>query len=89
MVGALAGAYFGAWAAQRNAASSKLRDELLSEIRSANRGIFLGLSILNVALSMKRQLISPLKVSYDEDLERLKQYKETLAPRGVLKVSPC
>jgi hypothetical protein len=88
LMGALAGAYFGAWAAQRNAANNKFRDELLREIRSSNRGVMLGLSIINVALAMKRQHISPLKCSYDEDLERLKQYKNAPAPRGVLQVSP-
>lgn len=86
--GALAGAYFGAWAAQRNAANSKLRDEFLREIRSANRGILLGLSLVNVALSMKRQHIAPLKSSYDIDLERLKQYEVTHSPGAVLHISP-
>lgn len=88
VIGALAGAFFGAWAAQRNAENSKLRDELLREIQASNRGIMLGHSIVNVALSMKNQHIATLKKSYDDDLARLKEYQIKTAPKVALTVSP-
>lgn len=64
----LAGAFAGAYAAQRIAAKSKVRDELIKEIRNTNAGLILALTITNLALAIKRQHVQNLKNSYDDDV---------------------
>lgn len=83
--GALAGAFAGAWAAQRIAKNGKRRDELNAEIRVVNACITLALSVLNSALSAKKQYIRPVKEQYDA--EREKYLKALSAPPASEEVS--
>lgn len=66
----LAGAFGGAYAAQKIAEKAKVRDEVLKDIRSTNRALILALTITNLALALKNQYIQKLKTSYDADLEK-------------------
>lgn len=61
LVGALSGAFFGAWAAQRIAKSNKVQDDIIKEIRSVNAAIMLGQFIFNCAVATKKQCSEPLK----------------------------
>ena len=70
----LAGAFAGAYAAQKIAENSKVRDELISEIRFTNNGLVLALTISNLAIAIKKQHVSKLKASYDADVARAKAH---------------
>lgn len=76
---ALAGALFGAMAAHKIASKSKLKEELVKEIRVINASIGLTASIANAVLSLKRQHLSKLwqeyKSTYDEIHENLRLRK--------------
>ncbi|WP_327437793.1 hypothetical protein [Pseudomonas donghuensis] len=71
VVATLAGAFAGAWAAQRNSEKSKRIDYLKKEVQMSNRGIMLALSAINVALAIKKQYVKDLKEQYDSELKRL------------------
>lgn len=73
VVGALAGAFAGAWAAQRIAATKKQQEELLKEIRSANSAMLLGQAIFNVGMGSKMEGSLPLKAAYDEEVKIFKE----------------
>jgi hypothetical protein len=60
-----AGAFFGAWGAQRIAARGKERDELLTEIRNTNATTMVAVGMCNSFLGIKRQTVKPLKDLYD------------------------
>lgn len=66
-IGALAGAWFGAWAAQRIAAKNKLREDMQKEIRDTNVAIVLALGVVNSGAMLKRQQVRPLVISYESD----------------------
>lgn len=72
----LAGAYAGAWAAQRNNEKTKSIDFLKKEIQVSNRGIMLALSASNVAMAIKKQYVKDLKEQYDSELNRLDEHRE-------------
>lgn len=71
----LAGAFAGAWAAQRNNEKAKNIESLKKEIQVSNRGIMLTLSSFNVALAIKKQYVKDLKEQYESELKRLEEYK--------------
>jgi hypothetical protein len=60
-----AGAFFGAYGAQRIVARGKERDELLTEIRNTNATVMVAVGICNSFLGIKRQNVKPLKDLYD------------------------
>lgn len=66
VVGALAGAGFGAWGAQRIAERAKRREELLKQIRNTNTAIMLAFSICNSVLSLKKQHVKSIKENFEE-----------------------
>lgn len=72
----MAGAFAGAWAAQRIAEKEKLRDQLLKEIRSINTAIMLAFGICNSLLSIKRQHVKALKENFDAQAAALQDYKK-------------
>lgn len=74
----LAGAFAGAYGAQRIALKSKIRDEVIKEIKEANSGIMLALTITNLGVALKKQHVRRLKNSYDEDLRRAADHTEGL-----------
>jgi hypothetical protein len=65
LIGALAGAYFGATAAQRIAERSKYREELLREMRNTNAAIALAFEVSDALLALKKQHVKSLKEIYD------------------------
>lgn len=71
--GALAGAFTGAWAAQRIAVRSRRQEELIKEIRSTNSAMLLGQAILNISISSKIECALPLKEAFDEAYRSFKQ----------------
>jgi hypothetical protein len=54
IAGSCAGAFAGAWAAQRIAARGKEKDEFLAEIRNTSAATIVALSICNSFLSIKK-----------------------------------
>jgi hypothetical protein len=76
LVGALAGAYFGARSAQLVAERGKLRDELTKEIRNVNATIALSFGIANSMLALKKQHVAVLKRDYDTECQRHRDYSE-------------
>ncbi|WP_460107422.1 hypothetical protein [Pseudomonas sp. H1_F01] len=75
LISAGVGAGIGAWMAGRIARNSKLRDELLAELRSIDVSITLCISIIDVAGALKKQHVTGLLKKYESDLERFDQYK--------------
>jgi bifunctional pyridoxal-dependent enzyme with beta-cystathionase and maltose regulon repressor activities len=76
LVGALAGAGAGALAAQHIVERSKLRDELLREMRNTNAAIALAFSVTNTFLALKHQHIKALKENFDKQLAELEDFKQ-------------
>ena len=70
------GAGIGAWMAARIARSAKLRDELVSELRSIDVAITLCISVVDVVGSLKKQHVLGLLKKYESDLARFADYKE-------------
>jgi len=70
VVGSLAGAFGGAWAAQRIAESSKLREELVKEIRNTNAAASMLYGIANAHLGLKQQFVKPMHDAYFDGLNR-------------------
>lgn len=71
LIGALAGAVAGAFAAQRVIERSKVRDELLKEIRNVNAANMVSFTICNTALSLKSQLVLPMHEQFHNDEKTL------------------
>lgn len=71
------GAGFGAWMAGRIARSTKLRDELLVELRSADVALTLCASIMDVAGAFKKQHVLIVQNKRMSDLERLNEYRKS------------
>jgi hypothetical protein len=70
-VGSLAGAFGGAWAAQRIAGRTKLREDLLKEIRNTNAAISMLYGIATAHLGLKKQYVKALRDNHAEERERL------------------
>jgi hypothetical protein len=69
------GAGIGAWMAGRIARNGKLRDELLSELRSIDVATTLCSSAIDVAASLKKQYVIGLVKKHQSDLARFELYK--------------
>ncbi len=85
LVGALAGAVAGAFAAQRVIERSKMRDELLKEIRSVNAANTVSFTICNTVLGMKKQLVLPMYDRFIRDetaLQNFRKQKQTGQRQG-------
>ncbi|WP_152969156.1 hypothetical protein [Amantichitinum ursilacus] len=76
LVGALFGAWGGAWAAQRIASQEKGRDLLLTEIRETNNAIMNAFTICNSLIAFKEQHAKPLYEKYNA---QKMQYDDVLA----------
>lgn len=70
---ALSGAYFGAWAAQRNARKSKSRDDALKELRGINAAIIVSFTICNNALGLMSQLVRPMCDRFERDKKKFQE----------------
>ena len=66
IAGSCAGAFAGAWAAQRIASTGKEREDLLAEIRNTSAGTVVALSVCNSFFSIKRQRVKELKETFDK-----------------------
>ena len=66
VAGALAGAFFGATAAQKIADKTKSREESLRQIRLTNTATSLALTILNSVSAMRMQHTDRLKTEFDK-----------------------
>jgi hypothetical protein len=73
------GALFGAYTAKRIADRTKLKDELLKEIRNLNAGSVIAHSIANAHLGLKRQHVKGL---YDTFHAKRNEFNEKLAQRA-------
>ena len=71
LLGSLAGAFGGAWAAQRIANKNKLRDDLLKEIRNTNAAAMMLYGIANSHLGMKSEHIQSMRDKYEEEQTKL------------------
>jgi hypothetical protein len=85
IAGSCAGAFAGAWAAQRIAARGKEKDEFLAEIRNTSAATIVALSICNSFLSIKKQHVKRLKDTFEKQkadyLDRVQKYRAgQLAP---------
>jgi hypothetical protein len=76
IVSASAGALAGAWAAQRIAASNKLNDDIVLEIRNTNAAVALAYDMFNTYYSLKKQLVLPLKVNFDSEKTKRKNIEK-------------
>ncbi|QLH73465.1 hypothetical protein [Rhodopseudomonas palustris] len=74
LVGSLAGAFGGAWAAQKIAEKSKLRDELMREIRQTNAASSMVYGVANAHLGLKRQFVKELKDTYDKEQQKFANF---------------
>lgn len=75
LISAGLGAGIGAWMAGRIARNSKLRDELLAELRSIDVAQTLCVSVIDVVGALKKQHVSGLLSKYESDLTRFAEYK--------------
>jgi hypothetical protein len=66
IAGACAGAFAGAYGAQRIVARGKEREELLAEIRNTNAATVVALGICNTFLAIKKQHVNRLKETFDK-----------------------
>lgn len=73
IVGALAGAGIGAWAAGYISEKNKTREQLTKEIRDTNAAIVLALGVMNCGVSLKKQHVKALKVDYDEQRKKCRE----------------
>src|SRR5262249_40695356 len=90
-VGALAGAWGGAYAVQRIADRTKKRDSLLQELRTCCAAIEIAHSIGSTYLSLKLQHVRALKARYDEQRAEVHAFHEArvagrLAPGAELRI---
>lgn len=65
--GALAGTFAGAVGAQRVIERSKIREELLKELRNTNAAIMVSATICNIVLRLKSQIVKPLCEKFMQD----------------------
>ncbi|SOV26222.1 hypothetical protein RW109_RW109_00295 (plasmid) [Pseudomonas aeruginosa] len=73
IIGALAGAGIGAWAAGYISEKQKTREQLTKEIRDTNAAIVLALGVMNCGIALKRQYVKSLKEDYDEQRKKSRE----------------
>lgn len=66
IVGSLAGAFFGAWGAQKIAENAKRKDELIEEIRNVNMALATSFYIWNMFLNLQSQFLKQMCDEYEE-----------------------
>ena len=79
IIGALAGAGIGAWAAGYISEKNKTREQLTKEIRDTNAAIILALGVMNSGISLKKQFINLLKKDYEEQREKCWEIMKKMA----------
>jgi hypothetical protein len=76
LLASMAGAYFGATAAQKVIQRTKKKEELERELRYANSVIALAVTVCNMALGLKRQIVKPLVDTYKQEQERFEKHHQ-------------
>lgn len=71
-IGSGAGAWFGAYAAQKIASGAKIREELLADIKNCNAAISLAVLTCNLFLSQKSQHVSKMKKNMMRNLKNFR-----------------
>ncbi|GAB5341248.1 hypothetical protein [Pseudomonas fluorescens] len=84
----LAGAFAGAFAAQRIAEKGKFREELVKEFHHTSAVISLVATAASLALALKKQHVKALKDSYDDDLKRLEEHTQKILGREIAPDTP-
>jgi nitrogen regulatory protein PII-like uncharacterized protein len=79
-VGSLAGAGAGAWAAQYIVEKSRVREELLKEIRNTNAAITLVFGVANTFLNVKMQHVQAMYENFNKDREAALEAKKKFTP---------
>lgn len=79
VIGALAGAGIGAWAAGYISEKNKLREQLTKEVRDTNAAIVLALGAMNCGISLKKQFINTLKDDYEEQRKKCWEIMSAMA----------
>jgi len=74
LVGALAGAYAGAKAAQIIAERGKQSDLLIAEFRNTNSALMLAVSICNISIAFKKQHSLPLLTEFNQLEQSFRQF---------------
>lgn len=88
LVGALAGAFFGAMAAQRIAVRTKRVDQLLDQVRMANTAIMASFAYCNHLLAFKRQHVRPLYESFSAQKRDLAEFHRMRDAGNIPKEQP-
>jgi hypothetical protein len=84
----LAGAFAGAYGAQKIALRSKIRDEVVKEIKETNSAIMLALTITNLGVALRKQHIKRLITSYHEHLKRAEDHLEGIRNGSIERHTP-
>lgn len=79
IIGALAGAGIGAWAAGYISEKNKTREQLTKEIRDTNAAIILALGVMNSGISLRKQFINTLKKDYEKQREKCWEIMKKMA----------
>lgn len=79
MVGALAGAGIGAWAAGYISEKNKKREQLTKEIRDTNAAIVLALGVMTSGIKLKKQHVKALKEDYEEQRKKCREILAIIA----------
>jgi hypothetical protein len=66
---ALAGAFFGAWAAQKSAEKDNQKRRIIDEIRGTNAAIMASFGIANAYLGLKKQHVRDLVLEYQKQVK--------------------
>ena len=75
-ISTLVAAFAGAYGAQYIAEKNRKKESLLSEVRNINSTIMIASTIGNTCLSVKKQIVKPLKETYDKQLKGLLIYEK-------------
>lgn len=70
LLASMASAYFGATVAQKVILRNKKKEELEVQLRNTNSAITMAVTICNMGLALKKQLIKPLYDAYILDQEK-------------------
>lgn len=75
LVGSLAGAYFGAKAAQLAAERSRDAEQLIGQMRATNAALTTSLTVCTRLLAFKRQHVKPMSEQFKKSLQEIHDHK--------------
>lgn len=83
IVGSLAGAFAGAYGAQRIIERAKLREDLIKEIRNSNATIMISFAVCNSILGLKKQHVKRIKETFDKQKKDFLDFQKKREERTV------